>query len=88
MVGREGFEPPKAMPADLQSAPFDRFGTDPLNKTRRDSAPVFNIVALFNSTVNGYETSFILKIMIPPGVFTSTWSPFLWPIKAPPRGDS
>lgn len=29
MVGREGFEPPKAEPADLQSAPFDRFGTDP-----------------------------------------------------------
>ena len=29
MVGREGFEPPKAMPADLQSAPFDRFGTYP-----------------------------------------------------------
>ena len=29
MVGREGFEPPKALPADLQSAPFDRFGTYP-----------------------------------------------------------
>jgi hypothetical protein len=29
MVGREGFEPPKAKPADLQSAPFDRFGTYP-----------------------------------------------------------
>ncbi len=29
MVGREGFEPPKAEPADLQSAPFDRFGTYP-----------------------------------------------------------
>ncbi len=28
MVGG-GFEPPKAMPADLQSAPFDRFGTPP-----------------------------------------------------------
>ena len=24
-----GFEPPKAEPADLQSAPFDRFGTPP-----------------------------------------------------------
>ena len=28
MVGG-GFEPPKAEPADLQSAPFDRFGTPP-----------------------------------------------------------
>ncbi len=30
MVGREGFEPSKAEPADLQSAPFDHFGTDPI----------------------------------------------------------
>lgn len=30
LVGPEGFEPPKAMPTDLQSAPFDRFGTDPI----------------------------------------------------------
>jgi len=29
MVGREGFEPSKAEPADLQSAPFGRLGTDP-----------------------------------------------------------
>ena len=29
MVGRGGFEPPKAMPADLQSAPFGHSGTDP-----------------------------------------------------------
>lgn len=29
MVGREGLEPSKAEPADLQSAPFDHFGTDP-----------------------------------------------------------
>ena len=29
MVGREGFEPSKAEPADLQSAPFDRFGISP-----------------------------------------------------------
>ena len=28
-VGRAGFEPAKAEPADLQSAPVDRFGTDP-----------------------------------------------------------
>ena len=29
VVGRAGLEPAKAMPADLQSAPFDHFGTDP-----------------------------------------------------------
>ncbi len=29
MVGRAGFEPAKAEPADLQSAPVDHFGTDP-----------------------------------------------------------
>ena len=29
MVERGGFEPPKAEPADLQSAPFDRSGTSP-----------------------------------------------------------
>ena len=28
-MGREGFEPSKAEPADLQSAPFGRSGTDP-----------------------------------------------------------
>ena len=30
LVERGGFEPPKAEPADLQSAPFDRFGTSPI----------------------------------------------------------
>ena len=29
MVERGGFEPPKASPADLQSAPFGRSGTSP-----------------------------------------------------------
>ena len=29
MVGRAGFAPAKAMPADLQSAPVGYFGTDP-----------------------------------------------------------
>ncbi len=32
MVERGGFEPPKAEPADLQSAPFDHSGTSPLLK--------------------------------------------------------
>ena len=30
MVGREGFEPPKVEPVDLQSTPFDRSGIDPM----------------------------------------------------------
>ena len=29
LVGREGFEPPKAEPANLQSAPFGHLGTCP-----------------------------------------------------------
>ncbi len=29
MVEGEGFEPSKATPADLQSAPFDHFGIPP-----------------------------------------------------------
>ena len=29
LVGRDGFEPSKAEPADLQSAPFGHSGTDP-----------------------------------------------------------
>jgi hypothetical protein len=29
LVGGGGFEPPKAKPADLQSAPFDHFGIHP-----------------------------------------------------------
>ena len=28
-MGRGGFEPPKAAPTDLQSAPFDRSGISP-----------------------------------------------------------
>ena len=31
VVGREGFEPSKAEPTDLQSAPFDRSGISPHN---------------------------------------------------------
>ena len=42
MVERGGFEPPKAAPADLQSAPIDRSGTSPLSfkwSQRRESNP-------------------------------------------------
>ncbi len=34
MVEGGGFEPPKAEPADLQSAPFGRSGTPPKTKVR------------------------------------------------------
>ena len=30
MVGRAGFEPPKASPTDLQSVPVGRLGTSPI----------------------------------------------------------
>ena len=35
MVEGGGFEPPKALPADLQSAPFDHSGTPPLNRIQQ-----------------------------------------------------
>ncbi len=35
-VGGGGFEPPKAVPTDLQSAPFDRSGIPPKIKKRAD----------------------------------------------------
>ena len=34
-VGRGGFEPPKATPADLQSAPFGRLGISPKRNLRK-----------------------------------------------------
>ena len=37
VVERGGFEPPKAEPADLQSAPFDRFGTSPVRQCSLNS---------------------------------------------------
>ena len=39
MVGRGGFEPPKALPADLQSAPFGRLGTCPYQIVNSDRRP-------------------------------------------------
>jgi hypothetical protein len=41
LVERGGFEPPKAEPADLQSAPFDHSGTSPVPtwSQRRESNP-------------------------------------------------
>ena len=37
MVERGGFEPPKASPADLQSAPFGHSGTSPKKVLKRES---------------------------------------------------
>ncbi len=38
-VGAGGFEPPKAEPTDLQSVPFDRFGTRPIPRGAIGSRP-------------------------------------------------
>ena len=38
MVEGEGFEPPKAEPADLQSAPVDRLGTPPKQNILRETS--------------------------------------------------
>ena len=42
MVGREGFEPSKAEPPDLQSGAFGHFATDPCvaDKEREDTITV------------------------------------------------
>ena len=44
MVEGEGFEPPKAEPADLQSAPVDRLGTPPSGKY---CAGVFHTLSIY-----------------------------------------
>lgn len=50
MVGREGFEPPKVEPVDLQSTPFDRSGIDPRtrsvqkkfkSKNKKEKVPIY-----------------------------------------------
>ena len=40
-MGREGFEPSKAKPTDLQSAPFDRSGTSPLHENELTKKLIF-----------------------------------------------
>ncbi len=44
MVVGEGFEPSKAEPAELQSAPFDRFGTPLSSKENAESTRFFLFV--------------------------------------------
>ena len=39
LVGRGGFEPPKASPTDLQSVPFDRSGTSPGSPIQQKNRP-------------------------------------------------
>ena len=41
LVGREGFEPPKDEPPDLQSGAFGRFATDPIVCIIHDLMPNF-----------------------------------------------
>ena len=43
MVEGEGFEPSKAEPTDLQSAPFDRSGTPPTGKDDILSESLVNV---------------------------------------------
>ncbi len=44
MVGRGGFEPPKATPTDLQSVPFGHSGTSP--EFQQLAAWIFNTIKL------------------------------------------
>ena len=46
-MGSGGFEPSKAEPTDLQSAPFDRSGNSPkINLERKTKLPFLNNAAL------------------------------------------
>ena len=44
LVEGGGFEPPKAEPADLQSAPFDRSGTPPV---KIEQTIKFRLISMF-----------------------------------------
>ncbi len=63
MVEGGGFEPPKAEPTDLQSAPFDRSGTPP-----RSSNGQFSLFRPRSSRFFG-------QISQPLADFPSAWSP-------------
>ena len=68
LVVRGGFEPPKAEPADLQSAPFDRSGTSPL-PTRNAELGTRNTCASLRQP-DGRSRSFRL----PRSTFRVPWS--------------
>ena len=48
-VGREGFEPPKAAPTDLQSAPFDRSGISPSQMIKKFITHSKNLTLLYST---------------------------------------
>lgn len=54
-VAREGFEPPNAMQADLQSAPFGRLGISPSRRAKKRTSKAYTrfarCVALLASPV-------------------------------------
>ena len=80
MVEGGGFEPPKAEPTDLQSAPFDRSGIPPIRYRKHI------ILTYLRSLVNAI-TIFFLQIpdnpvqgfarqkRCPPGIGSKAWSP-------------
>ena len=57
MVEGGGFEPPKAEPADLQSAPFDRFGNPPQGSLTRENrrGPKFRFFETSKKPATGVE---------------------------------
>jgi hypothetical protein len=54
-VGRGGFEPPKASPTDLQSAPFDRSGISPIGCGFGCGSGCESVVNYFNERYVGYR---------------------------------
>ena len=72
VVERGGFEPPKAEPADLQSAPFDRSGTspDPLTEAsegNRTPDPLITSQLLYHLSYAGLPKRQQRKISPPSG---------------------
>ncbi len=63
-MGREGFEPSKAEPADLQSAPFDRFGTYPFPGRSKLRVSWSANKWRYNSVLQGKVTGYIASIAL------------------------
>jgi hypothetical protein len=55
-MGREGFEPSKALPTDLQSAPFDRSGISPRQVSYRQSLPMSSHLRDSNPRPRDYKS--------------------------------
>ena len=58
MVEGEGFEPPKAEPADLQSAPVDRLGTPPKGK---DCVVYISVLSILLSKIQASKIKYCLN---------------------------